>query len=97
MGADPAFAALRERLDRRHREVTAAAFALGDEALVRTEIAALDAALGGGFSRGTIGKLEGPPTSGRSDLAGPARRAAGGGRPPARPSWGRPRALSPSS
>jgi hypothetical protein len=69
MGVDPAFAALRERLDRRHREVTAAAFALGDEALVRTEIAALDAALGGGFPRGTIGTLEGPPSSGRSALA----------------------------
>src|SRR3979411_1435364 len=69
MGVDPAFAALRERLDRRHREATAAAFALGDEALVRTEIAALDAALGGGFPRGTIGTLEGPPSSGRSALA----------------------------
>src|SRR6202163_4491280 len=69
MGVDPAFAALRDRLDRRHREATAAAFALGDEALVRTEIAALDAALGGGFPRGTIGTLEGPPSSGRSALA----------------------------
>lgn len=69
MGVDPAFAALRDRLDRRHREATAAAFALGDDALVRTEIAALDAALGGGFPRGTIGTLEGPPSSGRSALA----------------------------
>ena len=64
-----AFAALRERLDRRHRETTAAAFALGDEALVRTGIEALDAALGGGFPRGTIATLEGPPSSGRSALA----------------------------
>jgi len=64
-----AFAALRERLDLRHRETTAAAFALGDEALVRTGIEALDAALGGGFPRGTIATLEGPPSSGRSALA----------------------------
>src|ERR1700736_1974267 len=69
MSVDPAFAALRERLDRRHRETTAAAFALGEEALVRTELVPLDAALGGGFPRGTIGTLEGPPSSGRSALA----------------------------
>src|ERR1700737_2987789 len=69
MGVDPAFAALRERFDRRHRETTAAAFALGDEALVQTGIEALDAAWGGGFPRGTIGTLEGPPSSGRSALA----------------------------
>jgi hypothetical protein len=69
MSVDPAFAALRERLDRRHRETTAAAFALGDEAMVRTGIASLDAALGGGFRRGTIATLEGPPSSGRSALA----------------------------
>jgi hypothetical protein len=69
MSADPAFAALRERLDRRHRETTAAAFALGEEAMVRTGIGSLDTALGGGFPRGTIGTLEGPPSSGRSALA----------------------------
>ena len=69
MGVDPAFAALRERFDRRHPETTAAAFTLGDEALVRTGIDALDAVLGGGFPRGTIGTLEGPPSSGRSALA----------------------------
>jgi len=69
MGVDPAFTALRERFDRRHRETTGAAFALGDEALVRTGIDALDAVLGGGFPRGTIGTLEGPPSSGRSALA----------------------------
>ena len=69
MSVDPAFAALRERFDRRHRDTTAAAFALGDEALVRTGIDALDAALGGGFPRGTIGTLEGPPSSGRSAIA----------------------------
>src|SRR6202022_2157672 len=69
MGVDPAFAALRERLDRRHWGTTAAAFTLGDERVVRTGIDALDAALGGGFPRGTIGTLEGPPSSGRSALA----------------------------
>ncbi|MBV8751104.1 MAG: hypothetical protein JO103_15460 [Candidatus Eremiobacteraeota bacterium] len=69
MSADPAFAALRERFDLRHRDVTAAAFALGDEAVVRTGISDLDAALGGGFPRGTIATLEGPPSSGRSALA----------------------------
>jgi len=77
MGADAAparasgqvFAALRERLERDHREATAAAFALGDEALVRTGIAPLDAAVGGGFPRGTIASIEGPPSSGRSALA----------------------------
>lgn len=69
MSVDPAFAALRERFDRRHRHTTAAAFALGDEALVRTGVDALDAALGGGFPRGTIGTLEGAPSSGRSALA----------------------------
>ena len=69
MGVDPAFAALRERLDRRHREASAAAFALGDEALVRTGIVDLDTALGGGFPRGTIAALEGAPSSGRTALA----------------------------
>jgi hypothetical protein len=67
--ANPAFAALRERLDHRHREATAAAFAQGEEALVRTGLAELDAALGGGFPRGAIGTLEGPPSSGRGALA----------------------------
>ncbi|HEV3085858.1 MAG TPA: hypothetical protein VGX96_01440 [Candidatus Elarobacter sp.] len=68
MSADPAFAALRETLDRRHRETTAAAFALGEEVVVRTGLAELDAVCGG-FRRGTIGTLEGPPSSGRSALA----------------------------
>ncbi|MBV9407913.1 MAG: hypothetical protein JO164_03765 [Candidatus Eremiobacteraeota bacterium] len=69
MSADPAFAALRERFDHRHRETTGAAFVLGEEAVLRTELTALDAVLGGGFRRGTIGTLEGPPSSGRSALA----------------------------
>src|ERR1700694_3617661 len=69
MSVDPVFAALRERLDQRHREAAPAAFTLGGEALVRTQIEALDRVLGGGFPRGTIGTLEGPPSSGRSALA----------------------------
>ncbi len=66
---NPAFAALRERLDRRHREATAAAFALGEDAAVATGFAELDRILGGGFPRGTIATLEGAPSSGRSALA----------------------------
>ena len=69
MPASALFTALRERLDRDHREATAAAFALGDDALVRTGLAALDAAVGGGFPRGTIGTIEGTPSSGRCALA----------------------------
>lgn len=69
MAVDPAFSALRERLDRRHREATAAAFALGEDAIVATGFPELDRILGGGFRRGTIGTLEGPPSSGRSALA----------------------------
>jgi cell division inhibitor SulA/protein ImuA len=69
MGANPAFTALRERLDHRHREATTAALARGDDEVVRTELDALDRALGGGFPRGAIGTLEGPPSSGRSALA----------------------------
>jgi hypothetical protein len=68
MGGE-AFSALRERLERGHREASAAAFALGEEALVRTEFAELDRVLGGGFPRGTVGTIEGPPSSGRSALA----------------------------
>jgi hypothetical protein len=78
MGANPAFAALRETLERRHREAAAAAFALGDEALVRTQIPAVDRILGGGFPRGTIAALEGAPSSGRSALAARLLAAATG-------------------
>ena len=71
MAADAAaFAALRERLDRSHREATAAAFALGDEALVRTGLAELDAAVGGGFPRGN------PPPSTASRWSIPVRTRA---------------------
>jgi hypothetical protein len=60
---------LRDGLDLRHRETTAAALARGDDAVVRTGLADFDQALGGGFPRGTIGTLEGPPSAGRSALA----------------------------
>lgn len=69
MAVDPAFAALRETLERRHREATAAAFAASGELLLRTGLPGLDGILGGGFPRGTIATLEGPPSSGRSALA----------------------------
>jgi hypothetical protein len=64
-----AFAALRADLERRHREASAAAFALAEETAVRTGIVELDRALAGGFPRGTIATLEGAPSSGRSALA----------------------------
>jgi hypothetical protein len=65
----PAFAALRETLERRHREASAAAFAQAEASALGTGIPELDRALGGGFPRGTIATLEGTPSSGRSALA----------------------------
>lgn len=64
-----AFAALRERLDHRFRETTGAAFTLAEDAVLATGIPPLDRILGGGFPRGTIGTLEGAPSSGRTALA----------------------------
>ena len=69
MAVNPAFSALRERLDHRYRDTTAAAFAPGDETVVRTGIPEFDRILGGGFPRGTIAALEGQPSSGRSAIA----------------------------
>jgi len=69
MPVDPAFAALRETLDQRHRDATAAAFAHAEDALLRTGLPEFDRILGGGFPRGTIAALEGAPSSGRSSLA----------------------------
>ena len=69
MAHPPAFAALRARLDHRHREATAAAFTPGNAAGIATGFPELDRVLGGGFPRGTIATLEGPPSSGRSALA----------------------------
>lgn len=69
MPADSAFAALREALDQRHRDASAAAFTLGNDQVLRTGLDELDRILGGGFPRGTIAALEGPPSSGRSAIA----------------------------
>jgi cell division inhibitor SulA len=69
MPVDPAFAALRETLDHRHRDASAAAFTLGEDEVLRTGLPELDRILGGGFPRGTIAALEGAPSSGRSALA----------------------------
>jgi hypothetical protein len=69
MATESAFAALREALDHRHRDASAAAFTLGDDAVLRTGIDDLDRILGGGFPRGTIATLEGAPSSGRSAIA----------------------------
>jgi protein ImuA len=64
-----AFAGLRAALESGHRAATPEAFTLADEAVVRTGFGELDAALGGGFPRGTIATLEGPAGSGRSAVA----------------------------
>jgi hypothetical protein len=69
MAIDPAFAALREALDHRHRDASAAAFTPGEDEVLRTGLPEFDRILGGGFPRGTIATLEGPPSSGRSALA----------------------------
>jgi recombination protein RecA len=65
-----AFAGLRAALGVRHREASAAAFAPAAAGLIATGLGELDAALGGGFPRGIIATLEGPPGSGRAALLG---------------------------
>src|SRR6202453_4916420 len=69
MLVDPAVAALRETLEQRPREASAAAFTRGEDEVLRTGLTELDRILGGGFPRGTIAALEGAPSSGRSALA----------------------------
>ncbi|MFN2460323.1 MAG: hypothetical protein ABR591_06520, partial [Candidatus Velthaea sp.] len=69
MAAQEAFADLQQRLDHRFRETTAAAFTLAEDAVVASGIPEFDRILGGGFPRGAIGTLEGPPSSGRTALA----------------------------
>jgi hypothetical protein len=69
MAADTAFAELRQRLDRRFRETTPAAFARAGEPVVATAIPAVDRIVGGGFPCGTIATVEGRPSSGRTALA----------------------------
>jgi hypothetical protein len=69
MPISPAFAELRERLDHRFRDTTAAAFTLADESVLRSGVAAFDRIVGGGLPRGTIATLEGAPSSGRMAVA----------------------------
>jgi hypothetical protein len=69
MATSSAFADLRERLDHRFRDTTPAAFTLAGEAVLRSGVPELDRILGGGFPRGTIGTLEGTPSSGRMAIA----------------------------
>lgn len=73
-----AFAELKAGLDARHRATLTACFTQDDPTLVRTAFEPFDRALGGGFSRGTIASLEGPPSSGRTAIA--ARLLAAGTR-----------------
>jgi len=69
MASPPAFAELRERLDHRFRDTTQAAFTLAEGTVLPTGAAEFDRILGGGFPRGTIGTLEGAPSSGRMAIA----------------------------
>jgi len=72
---------LRTALAARYRGASPEAFTLAEESVVRSGLEALDAALGGGFPRGIIATLEGPPGSGRSAVAARllATATAGGG------------------
>src|ERR1700688_2549852 len=76
-----ALAGLRAALEAGHRAASPAAFTLAAEAVVQTGFCELDAALGGGFPRGTLATLEGPAGSGRSAVAARllAAATAGGG------------------
>jgi hypothetical protein len=76
-----AFAGLRSALAAHNPAASPAAFVPDGETLVRTGFSELDAALGGGFPRGTLATLEGPAGSGRSAIASRllARATAGGG------------------
>jgi recombination protein RecA len=57
---------LRAALATGHWAASPEAFTLAEESVVRSGLRTLDAALGGGFPRGIIATLEGPPGSGRS-------------------------------
>src|SRR5471032_1217521 len=69
MAIDSAFADLRQQLDHRFRDTTAAAFTVAEGSVAASGIADFDRVLSGGFPRGTIGTLEGAPSSGRTALA----------------------------
>ncbi|MFY9779662.1 MAG: hypothetical protein WAJ85_04005, partial [Candidatus Baltobacteraceae bacterium] len=64
-----ALAGLRAALAANQRDASPEAFTLAEGALARSGLPELDAALGGGFPRGIIATLEGPPGSGRSAVA----------------------------
>jgi recombination protein RecA len=64
-----ALAGLRATLRTEHRAASDASFVPAGERLVPTGFPGLDDALAGGFPRGILATLEGPPTSGRSALA----------------------------
>ena len=63
------FAALRDALDVRFRTASPAAFVQPEGTVLATGVASVDRALAGGFPKGAISTLEGPPSSGRSALA----------------------------
>jgi RecA/RadA recombinase len=60
---------LRAALSAGHRAASPEAFTLAEEAVVRSGLRELDAALGGGFPRGIIATLEGASGSGGSAVA----------------------------
>jgi hypothetical protein len=60
---------LRAALSAGYRGASPEAFALAEEAVVRSGLRELDAALGGGFPRGIVATLEGAAGSGRSAVA----------------------------
>ena len=60
---------LRAALSASHPGASPEAFTLAEESVVRSGLGSLDAALGGGFPRGIVATLEGPPGSGRSAVA----------------------------
>lgn len=64
-----AFARLKAGLDARCQATLAARLTQADPTLVKTGFQALDAALGGGFVRGTIAVLDGEGSSGRMAVA----------------------------
>jgi len=52
-----------------HREASPEAYVSLEDPVVKSGLGSLDIALGGGFPRGVIATLEGPPGSGRSAVA----------------------------
>jgi hypothetical protein len=77
MPDSPAFAALRQRLEERHRDAAAAVFTSDQTLVLSTGLGDLARALGGGFPRGAISTVEGDPSS----AAARSRRASSPLRP----------------